>query len=83
MNKKPETAEHTFESAISRLEEIVRALENGDVPLDASISLFEEGITLVKFCNAKLDNAEQRVKVLVQGADGTLTEEDFTGGAQK
>ncbi|NLK40237.1 MAG: exodeoxyribonuclease VII small subunit [Clostridiales bacterium] len=83
MNKKAETTEHTFESAISRLEEIVRTMEGGDVPLDSSIALFEEGIALVKLCNSKLDHAEQRVKILVKGEDGTLTEEDFAGGTQK
>jgi len=77
------TENQTFESAIARLEEIVRALENGDAPLDSSIALFEEGITLVKLCNSKLDSAEQRVKILVKGADGTLTEEDFGKGAEK
>ena len=75
--------EQTFEGAISRLEEIVRALENGDAPLDSSIALFEEGISLVKFCNTKLDNAEQRVKILVKGADGTVEEQDFVGGNDK
>lgn len=77
------TEGQTFEGAISRLEEIVRSLENGDAPLDSSIALFEEGISLVKFCNSKLDNAEQRVKILVKGADGTITEQDFAGGTDK
>lgn len=75
MNKE----EMTFESAIARLEEIVRALEAGSEALDTSLSLFEEGIALVKFCNSKLDNAEQRIKVLVGASDGTMKEEDFTG----
>lgn len=83
MNQNAEATELTFESAISRLEEIVRTLEGGDVPLDTSIALFEEGITLVKFCNAKLDHAEQRVKILMQGPDGAMTEADFAGGSQK
>ncbi len=71
--------EMTFESAIARLEEIVRALEAGSEALDTSLSLFEEGIALVKFCNSKLDNAEQKIKVLVGAPDGTMKEEDFTG----
>lgn len=72
--------EMTFESAISRLEEIVRALEAGSETLDNSIALFEEGIALVKLCNSKLDGAEQKIKILVASPDGTLNESDFAGG---
>ncbi len=61
-----------FEAALARLEEIVRALDNGAAPLDESLALFEEGVSLVKLCSAKLDSAEQRVKILVNGK-----EEDF------
>ena len=71
--------EMTFESALARLEEIVRALEAGAEALDSSISLFEEGIALVKFCNSKLDGAEQKIKLLVSSPDGTFTESDFAG----
>lgn len=71
--------EMTFESAITRLEEIVRALEAGSEALDTSLSLFEEGIGLVKFCNSKLDNAEQKIKILVNSPDNTMKEEDFSG----
>ena len=53
-------SEITFEAAMTRLEEIVRALEGGNAPLDTSLALFEEGVSLVKFCNQKLDAAEQR-----------------------
>ncbi len=67
----------TFESAIARLEEIVRALESGSAPLDESLALYEEGVKLVRFCNEKLENAEQRVRLLAQGADGSLTETDL------
>lgn len=72
----------TFEEAMARLEEIVRALENGSAGLDHSLALFEEGIALVKFCNAKLEGAEQKVKLLSKGEDGQLTETDFTVGKQ-
>ncbi len=54
----------TYESAVKRLEEIVRKLENGQTPLDESIALFSEGSELVKKCTAILDEAEQKVKVL-------------------
>ncbi len=69
----------TFEAAMARLEEIVRALEGGDVPLDTSLSLYEEGVALVRLCNARLDHAQQRVKILSAGEDGALTETDMPG----
>ena len=72
----------TFEAAMARLEEIVRALEGGSAGLDQSLGLFEEGITLVKICNAKLEGAEQKVKLLAAGEDGKLTETEFDGGKQ-
>ena len=71
--------EMTFESAIARLEEIVRALETGSEALDTSLALFEEGIALVKLCNSKLDSAEQKIKILVGSPDGTYEEKDFSG----
>ena len=48
----------TFEAAMSRLEEIVRLLESGNAPLDVSLSLYEEGVALVRLCNTRLDNAK-------------------------
>lgn len=64
----------TFENAIARLEVIVRMLESGNAPLDESLSLFEEGVALVKFCNEKLDTAEQRVRMLSFTPDGKANE---------
>lgn len=66
----------TFEEALARLEELVRALENGAQGLDDSLALFEEGVSLVRFCTEKLDTAEQRVKILIKDGDA-LAEEDF------
>jgi len=71
------TSDMTFETAIARLEEIVRALESGNTPLDTSLALFEEGVALVKLCNRKLDTAEQKVKILTMGENGTMTETDM------
>lgn len=65
----------SFEAALARLEETVRLLESGNVPLDDSLSLFEEGIALVKLCNGKLDAAEQKVVKLKLNGDGSATEE--------
>lgn len=67
----------TFESALSRLEEIVRAMESGSAALDSSLSLFEEGIGLVKFCTRALDTAEQKVKILQKDENGELAEAPF------
>jgi len=68
--------EYTFEQALARLEEIVKGLENGSLPLDKSIELFEEGNALVKLCTQKLDAAEQKVRILTETAAG-ITEENF------
>ncbi|MBE6680599.1 MAG: exodeoxyribonuclease VII small subunit [Ruminococcaceae bacterium] len=77
-----ENKEKTFEEAMARLEEIVRALDGGAAGLDDSLGLFEEGIALVKLCNSKLEGAEQKVKLLAKGEDGNLAETDFAGGAK-
>ena len=72
----------TFEQAVARLEEIVRSMEDGKLSLDDSLKAFEEGITLVRLCNGKLDSAEQRVRILLAGEDGALKEQPFnTPGA--
>lgn len=73
-----ESGEILFEDALARLEQIVRALESGDTPLDRSISLYEEGVRLVGICNSRLVNAERRIKILVDGGDG-IHEEDLAG----
>ena len=67
----------SFEDALKRLEETVKALESGTVPLEESLKLFEEGVALVKLCNGKLDEAEQKVKILRKTGDGEITEEDM------
>lgn len=67
----------TFESALLRLEEIVRTMESGNAPLDSSLALFEEGIGLVKFCTNALDTAEQKVKILQKDENGELEEAPF------
>ncbi len=70
----------TFEQSLGRLEEIVRMLENGSAPLDKSLELFEEGVSLVKNCNSQLDNVEQRIKILSRNDEGSVIEKDFVGG---
>ncbi|MBB4199579.1 exodeoxyribonuclease VII small subunit [Rhodoblastus sphagnicola] len=61
----------TFEAAMRELEEIVGALEKGNVDLDKSISLYERGEFLKKHCDALLKSAEARIEKIVQGADGS------------
>ena len=73
----PKKEKTTFESASSRLEEIVRTLEAGNTSLDESLKLYEEGISLIRFCNEALDNAETKIKILSEGADGKTEEKDF------
>ena len=67
----------TFEKNMQRLEQIVRAMERGDVPLDESLKLFQEGTDLIAKCGQMLDNAELQVKMIMTAPDGTPVEEDF------
>lgn len=72
----------SFEEATARLEEIVKALEGGNAPLDESLKLFEEGVKLVNACRKQLDSAEQRVKLLMENGNGDDDEKDFVGTEQ-
>ena len=68
----------TFEESMTRLDEIVKALEAGDVPLEESMKLFEEGTKLAAKCSALLDTAELKVSKLMAGPDGAPVEEDVS-----
>ncbi len=65
-------AEKKFENALKELEQIVEQLEDSELPLDDALKLFERGIKLSQFCSAKLDDAEQKVELLIKGANGAL-----------
>ena len=67
----------TFEQSITRLDEIVRQLEQGNVPLEDALKLFQEGTALVDTCGKLLDKAEQKVAKLSKGADGAPVESPF------
>lgn len=67
----------TFEENMQRLEQIVRAMERGDVPLEESLKLFQEGTELVRSCGKLLDEAQLHVKKIASAPDGTPVEEDF------
>ena len=66
-----------FEQSLSRLEEIVRHLEKGDLPLNDSLALYEEGTGLIAACSKMLDEAEQKVVKLKKGPDRSPIETDF------
>lgn len=72
----------TFEESMQRLEQIVRAMERGDVPLEESLKLFQEGTDLVRSCNQLLEKAQLQVKKIVTNPDGTPAEEDFSDGTE-
>jgi exodeoxyribonuclease VII small subunit len=68
----------TFEAASARLDELIREMEGGSLPLDQMISAFEEGRKLVAFCNAKLTEVQQRVEKIKEAEEkGTLIREDY------
>ena len=66
-----------FEDAMKRLEEIVNIMEGGNVSLDESMALFEEGTGLIKRCGKQLDAAELKVVQLMKGPDGEPMEKEF------
>ncbi len=69
--------ELSFELSLKRIDEIVKSLEKGDVALDESMKLFEEGTALIRRCGAMLDEAEQQVVRLRKGPDGEPEELPF------
>ncbi len=67
----------SFEEAMIKLEGEVKKLEGGNMSLDESISAFENAVELVKICNEKLENAERRVRLLTEDANGQVTDVPF------
>jgi exodeoxyribonuclease VII small subunit len=61
-----------FEGALQRLEEIVKKLDSGDLPLASLLEIYEEGVTLSRFCHCKLEEAERKVELLTKKVDGSL-----------
>ncbi|HDD44604.1 MAG TPA: exodeoxyribonuclease VII small subunit [Candidatus Desulfofervidus auxilii] len=66
-----------FEEAIKRLEEIVKKLEAGEIPLEESLKLFEEGMNLIRYCQQKLDEVEKKVELLVKNERGEFETKPF------
>ncbi len=73
MNKK----NTTFEESMARLEQIVRSLEQGNVPLEESLKLFQEGTELVRSCGKLLDDAKLQIEKVMTAADGSPVMEEF------
>lgn len=67
----------SFEESLRKLESIVDQLEKGDLPLEESLKLFEQGIELSALCKQELDTAEGKVQVLIKQRDGSLKTEPF------
>ncbi len=77
-NKKSLDSHHeNFEGSLKRLEEIVHHLEEGDISLDKSLKLFEEGIRLSRFCSSRIEQAKKKVEILMKESGGKLSKRPF------
>jgi exodeoxyribonuclease VII small subunit len=70
-------AEKKFEASLARLEDIVQELEKGDLGLEQSLKLFEEGIKLSRICTKRLEDAERRVEILLKDKAGNMVAQPF------
>jgi len=77
VNDKSKEKSLDFEKSLAKLEKIIEALEDGDLPLNESIKNFEEGVKLTKYCQELLTKAELKIQKLLEKDDGTLDLEDF------
>lgn len=77
----PDPARRSFEDTLAQLEDHVRRLDAGDLPLEQALSLFEQGVGLVRECQELLDSAERRIVELSDGPGG-VEERPFDGGAR-
>ena len=66
-----------FETALQRLEEIVKKLDSGDLPLASLLEIYEEGVTLSRFCHSKLEEAERKVEILTKQTNGNIERQPF------
>jgi exodeoxyribonuclease VII small subunit len=74
---KPREAEPNFEGAMDRLEKIVEQMESGKLPLEEMIVRYEEGMNLVKICQERLANAEQKIEIIARNSAGKTVVKDF------
>ncbi len=68
----------SFENSLAELESSVLRLEGGSLTLDESLEEFERAVSLLKICGARLEEAKQKVRILTEGADGTVTDAPFS-----
>lgn len=68
----------TFEASLNKLEQIVQRLEGGDLPLEDSLKLFEDGVKLSRECRERLSNVERRIEVLLRESNGKITLETIS-----
>ncbi len=69
----------SFENSMTELREIIDKLQNGNLPLEDSLQLFQEGTKLIAYSHKKLDEIQKKVKILIEESDGEITTEDFDG----
>ena len=74
---------NSFEDNMKELETIVNSLESGKASLDEYVSLFEKGVKLTDECVDMLNNAEQKIKILVEAKNGEVLEEDFEENSEQ
>ena len=67
----------SYEQALARLEQIIRAMESDKIPLEESLCMYEEGVAIVRRLSAELDEAERKIKILQQNAQGEIVAVDF------
>jgi exodeoxyribonuclease VII small subunit len=79
MAKEKEAEVLSFEEAMDQLEQLVGKLENGDVPLEKAIDLFQEGMKLSHLCSQKLEQVERKIEMLVE-ENGVLSKKPFSSG---
>ncbi|NJL58991.1 MAG: exodeoxyribonuclease VII small subunit [Desulfobacteraceae bacterium] len=70
-------AKLSYEKALKELEDIVREIESGDIPLEKSLKKFEDGVKLSRYCTKMLDEAEQKITILLKDEDGNISEEEM------
>ncbi len=71
-------AKKTFEQSLKQLEEIVDELENGDLPIEKALKIFEEGIKLSNFCSEKLNETENKIEILLKDHAGNVSKKPFS-----
>src|SRR4051794_38441615 len=82
MAKEKEADKLSFEEAMDQLEQLVVKLENGDVPLEKAIELFQEGMNLSHLCSQKLEQVERKIEILVE-ENGALSRKPFANGIEE